>query len=140
MKKFWVSAILAAVLAGMFGVAPVMAAGGAGGSSNITNICDDAQANPGKYDESLLEIAGCKLDSDANAVPVVISLIQVVLTIVGVLTVAMIIYGGVTYIISTGDAVKIQRAKNTILYGVVGLVISLMAFAIVRFISVSIWG
>ena len=51
----------------------------------------------------------------------------------------VIILGGVYYVISQGEAAKITRAKNTILYGVVGLIISLLAYAIVNFVMTSVF-
>ena len=67
-------------------------------------------------------------------------IINVVIGIIGFIAVAMIIVGGVQYTTSAGDATKVTKAKNTILYGVVGLVIALLAFAIVNFILVNIFG
>lgn len=61
-------------------------------------------------------------------------IINVVLGIIGFVAVVMIIIGGVQYTTSSGDANKVTKAKNTIMYGVVGLVIALLAFAIVNFI------
>jgi hypothetical protein len=47
----------------------------------------------------------------------------------------MIIYGGFRYVISRGDAAHIKAAKETILYAVVGVVVSIVAFAIVSFVA-----
>ena len=66
-------------------------------------------------------------------------IINVVLGIIGFIAVAMIIVGGVQYTTSAGDAAKVTKAKNTILYGIVGLVIALLAFAIVNFILVNVF-
>jgi hypothetical protein len=49
----------------------------------------------------------------------------------------MIILGALRYVISAGDASKITQAKNTILYAVIGLVVALLAFAIVNFVLTS---
>jgi hypothetical protein len=46
----------------------------------------------------------------------------------------MIIVGGIRYVISAGNATQITAAKTTILYAIVGLVISIAAYAIVTFI------
>lgn len=61
-------------------------------------------------------------------------IINVALGVIGFVAVAMIILGGVQYTTSTGDAAKVTKAKDTILYGIIGLVIALLAFAIVNFI------
>ena len=65
--------------------------------------------------------------------------INVVLGVLGLLAVIVIIYGGFMYTTSVGDASKIKKAKDTIMYGVVGLVIALLAYAIVNFVVSSIF-
>ena len=62
------------------------------------------------------------------------AIINVVLGIAGLIAVFMMIYGGVVLATSQGDAAKVTKGKHTILYGVVGLVIALLAFAIVNFV------
>ena len=68
------------------------------------------------------------------------TIINVVITVLGLVAVAIVILGGVGYSTSQGDPAKATKAKNTILYGIVGLVISLLAFAIVNFVLSEIWG
>ena len=50
----------------------------------------------------------------------------------------LIIIGGVTYMTSSGDAGKVKKAKDTILYGVIGLVVVALAYAIVNFVITGI--
>lgn len=52
----------------------------------------------------------------------------------GVIAVGMIIYGGFIYTISNGDPAKIKKAKDALLYSVVGLVVVLVAFTITNFV------
>ena len=54
--------------------------------------------------------------------------------IVGVVSVIMIIIGGLKYITSAGDSGNVQGAKNTILYAIIGLVIVVLAQVVVRFV------
>ena len=56
------------------------------------------------------------------------------LYIVGALSVVMIIYGGLRYVISGGNSSAVTAAKNTILYAIVGLVISILSYAIINFL------
>lgn len=82
-------------------------------------------------------IAGCnveKTEGDNALMSRVKTIINVVLGIVGLVAVVMVIIGGISFITSQGDAAKISKAKNTVLYGVIGLVIALLAFAIVYFV------
>lgn len=62
------------------------------------------------------------------------NVIKILLTISGIISVIMIIVGGIRYTTSTGDSSTINSARETILYAIVGLVVSLMAFAIVSFV------
>ena len=57
-----------------------------------------------------------------------------ILYIVGVIAVIMLIIGGIKYVISGGDSKKVTDAKNTVLYAIIGLVIAVLAFAIVNFV------
>ena len=59
---------------------------------------------------------------------------NVMLFLVGAISVIMIIIGGLRYVISGGNSGNVTAAKNTILYAVVGLIISIMAYAIINFV------
>ena len=63
-----------------------------------------------------------------------------VLLIVGLISVIMLVYGGLRYILSGGDSKKVTDAKNTILYAIIGLSISMLAYAIVHFVLNSVIG
>lgn len=52
----------------------------------------------------------------------------------GIIAVIVMIIGGFFYVTSNGDANKIARGKNTILYAVVGLVVIIFAFVITQFV------
>lgn len=59
---------------------------------------------------------------------------NVLLFVIGIVAVIMIIIGGIRYTTSNGDASQAKAAKDTILYSVVGLIIAIMAYAIVRWV------
>lgn len=59
---------------------------------------------------------------------------NVMLFIVGAISVIMIVIGGLRYVISGGNTTNVTAAKNTILYAIVGLVISMLAYAIINFV------
>ena len=52
----------------------------------------------------------------------------------GVIAVIIIIIGGITFATSSGDSAKVAKAKNMILYAVIGLVVILAAFVITSFV------
>ncbi len=56
------------------------------------------------------------------------------LYVIGAVSVLMLIYGGIRYTISGGDEKAVTAAKNTILYAIVGIIVALLAFAIVNFV------
>ena len=66
------------------------------------------------------------------------TIINVVIGVIGFVAVVVIILGGVQYTTSAGDPGKVKKAKDTILYGIIGLVVALLAFAIVNFVLSSI--
>lgn len=59
---------------------------------------------------------------------------NVLLFIIGAIAVIMLIIGGIRYTISQGDSSAVQSAKNTILYAVIGIVVAILAYAIVNFV------
>jgi len=61
-------------------------------------------------------------------------IINGVLYVVGILAVVMVIIGGVKYTTSGGDQSAVTSAKNTIMYSIVGLVVAILAYAIVNFV------
>jgi hypothetical protein len=63
---------------------------------------------------------------------------DILIYIVGAVAVIMLIIGGFRYVISQGDAANVKAAKDTILYGIIGVVVAIMAFAIVNFVATSI--
>lgn len=54
--------------------------------------------------------------------------------IVGIISVVMIIVGGIRYITSGGDSGKVSSAQNTVLYAVIGLIVVALAQVIVKFV------
>jgi len=56
------------------------------------------------------------------------------LYIIGALSVIMIIVGGLRYVVSGGNTASVTAAKNTILYAIVGIVVALLAYAIINFV------
>lgn len=85
----------------------------------------DSGAEPDKYIEGKTSTT---LDQS------ILNIINAIIGVLGLVAVVVIIIGGVQYMTSSGDAGKVKKAKDTILYGVIGLVIVILAFAIVNFV------
>ena len=66
------------------------------------------------------------------------SLLQLIINsligIVGVAAVIMLIIGGFRYVFSQGNEKSVNAAKDTILYAIIGIVVAILAFAIVNFV------
>ena len=60
--------------------------------------------------------------------------INALFIVAGAIAVIILIAGGIRYITSTGDSTRIQKAKDTILYAVIGLIVVILARAIVGFV------
>lgn len=81
-----------------------------------------------------------KSPSDSGGLPAFIwtiglNIVEIMLQLVGYISVGFIIAGGFKYLTSTGSADDIAKAKKTILNAVIGLVISIFSVAIVNIIS-----
>ncbi|MBP7760285.1 hypothetical protein KA093_00650 [Candidatus Saccharibacteria bacterium] len=66
------------------------------------------------------------------------SIINLLLYILGAIAVLMIVIGGIRYTTSGGDQSGVKGAKDTILYAVIGLVVAMMAYAIVNFVVLNV--
>jgi len=62
---------------------------------------------------------------------------NVLLFIIGAISVIMLIIGGIRYVVSGGDQAAVTSAKNTILYAIVGIVVAILAYALVNFVITS---
>ena len=80
--------------------------------------------------------AGTSTPTDANVV--IKNVTNIMFFIIGAVSVIMLIYGGIRYTTSGGNANSVTAAKNTVIYSIVGLVISIFAYAIVNFIVTNV--
>ena len=70
----------------------------------------------------------------ASLTEIVQSILNWIFGSIGIVAVVMIIIGGFNFLTSAGDPGKVKKGKDTILYGIIGLVVALLAFAIVNFV------
>ena len=54
--------------------------------------------------------------------------------VVGAVAVIMVIIGGLKYVISMGHPQRVESARNTILYAIVGVVVAIASYAVVNFV------
>ena len=75
-----------------------------------------------------------------NPTEMVSEAIQWSVGICGLIAAIFVVYGGILYITSSGDSQKTQRAKQTILYALIGIAIVALAEIITAFVTNTING
>ena len=123
-KKIGILAAIVAIIASFVAV-PVYAA---------DDPCDYYKGP----DKDLICPSSQKTQSDATTT--IKNILNTVYLYVGIISTIVIIIGSVFYITAQGDAAKLVKAKSTIIAAVIGLVITLMAFAITTFVTDAIAG
>ena len=58
------------------------------------------------------------------------SIIQVVVSLTGLVAAGFFVLGGLSYITSSGNPLALQKAKRTLIFAGIGLVITIAAFAL----------
>ena len=91
-----------------------------------------AQVSEGINTATTSEMKGKSIDGKDGLIKTVVN---VLLWAVGILSVIMIIFSGFRYITSAGDASKTKSAQSTLIYSVVGLIVAIMAYAIVNMVT-----
>ena len=124
---------LRTVLQGLL-VVPVLALG----VSAFMPVAQPVQA----FDQGIADGAGAEQGKDQSAdlfgdEGIFRTITNVLLFIIGAVAVIMLIIGGIRYTVSGGDSGAVTSAKNTILYAVVGIIVAVLAYAIVNFVLTS---
>jgi len=68
---------------------------------------------------------------NADVAELILKVINYSLIVLGVLAVLIFIYAGFLYLTASGDQARIDRAKNTLLYAVVGVVVAVLGYVAV---------
>ena len=116
--KILTAGMLMVSLLGVF--TPVVSA------ANGINICSEENKNS-VYCQN-------KDSGEGQVNGIITTIVGVLLMAVGAISIIMIVIGGILFALSSGDAQKAAKARNTILYAVVGLIVSVFASAIVNFV------
>ncbi len=103
-------------------------------SLSIINIACFAASKPDacNMDPSFSEL--CDQHGEDDLMKTVGNVLNAIYGIIAVIAVVMIVIAGIKYSTSQGDPGKVQSAKGTILYAIIGLIITISAFAITNFI------
>ena len=121
MKIFTKILTAGVLIVGLLGVfTPVVSA------ANGINICSEENEN---------SVYCQNKDKGKDQVNGIIkTIVEVLLMAVGAISIIMIVIGGILFALSSGDTQKAAKARSTILYAVVGLIVSVFASAIVNFV------
>lgn len=104
--------------------------------------CDDARflTIPAWYRGLTVEQNGeCNIKKPENISQfiwkIVLNVTEILLHLIGYLTIGFIIFGGFKYMTSAGSADGMSKAKTTITNAVIGLILSIISIAIVNLVS-----
>lgn len=91
-------------------------------------------ALPGLYD-GLCANGQVDIQSAADLFVVVANVVRILMWVAGMLAVVVIIVGGIWYVTAYGDPARLKRAKEILNYAIAGLVMVILAYAVVTFIA-----
>ena len=96
--------------------------------------CPDKTIREGESVSALSECNVEKTEGEKSLMSNVSMLINVFASVMGFLAIGMIIYGGFMLLTAQGDPARIKRGKDVVLYSVIGLILVMLAYAIVNFV------
>ncbi len=101
------------------------------GNQQDATVCDQTDADNNQS-------SVCKADGSTNPLTgdngLITKAANIFAVITGVAAVIAIIIGGFEYVRSSGDSSKVNKAKNTILFAVIGLVVVVVARSVVALV------
>ena len=97
-----------------------------------TNVCDT------NVPQEIKDANGCGGGGSTDFANVICEIIKIVVGFMGAVAAIFVVVGGFQFMTSAGDAGKVAKAKQTILYSLIGLIVCVLAFAIVNFVITNI--
>ena len=131
MKKMLLFIVM---IAGMFAYTPLPAAHAADPLGRTCNQLEKDSTISPKKKEALKKSAACDTGDGNPITGVIKNITNVVSAVVGIAAVIMIIVGGISMMLAGGDTQKFANGRNTVLYAVIGIIVVVLAQALVRFI------
>ena len=127
MKKSKIVTIIAAIVLSIFGLSLIPNA------TYADSVCDHLDPSSPAYRAN-----GCGGTSTTDFSNTIIGIVNGIVGALSLVAVIFIVIGGINYMTSQGDPAKTKKAKDTILYAVIGLIVAVLAFAIVNFVIAKI--
>ena len=128
--KHYIQTLIIAALSVVMGSISVVTLSGAhvGAACDTSNLSISSGANCARGNEQPANLFGGE-----NSIFKRVT--DILLFLVGAISVIMLILGGIRYVVSGGDQAQVTAAKNTILYAIIGIVVAFLAYAAVNFVT-----
>ena len=154
-KINWLVIALMISLVGILGIPVLTNAACGDGSIDTYESCDSHCANAGDdsgkckcswadCDHTTCKCVGFWVPVTPNGIPekpldeVIMDITDWVLGFAGIIAILVIVYGGLLYLTSAGNEDQMEKGKKTLMWGILGLVIIGISYAIVKVI-VEVW-
>lgn len=80
------------------------------------------------------DLGDVKAPQESNLVVIITNYVKLMLVGAGIFATAIIIYGGIKYMTSSGNKNNIASAKTIIIYAIAGLILAMSAYAVIEFV------
>ncbi len=99
--------------------------------------CTGQSLFPDLFGGGLRKAGSCEVEITklSDLLILVANIISILMVVAGFVAIAFIIVGGFMYIASSGEPANIKKAKETIVNAVIGLVMAMVAFGVVKFVT-----
>ncbi len=81
-----------------------------------------------------VDAPGSVIGAETNITEIILQIASVLINVVMVVSVLVLILGGITYAIAAGNDFKIRKSKRMMMWSLIGLVVALLARTVVKFI------
>lgn len=76
----------------------------------------------------------CNADNKVNVITILLRIIQIALAVVDIFALFMFILGGFEFLISAGNEKMIKKAKDTLIWATLGILVITLSYSILKFI------
>lgn len=116
-STFLLTLLVAGSSAGALGSGQIISGSGHYASSAVGNACGGLSA---------ISTTGCTKGGN-SITGIAHTVVEILAVVVGVISIIMILFSGIRFILAGGDANAITSARQTLIYAIVGLVVAVLA-------------
>ena len=103
-------------------------------------VANAAYTGQSDYEIGTTDVNLAKGTGNVNIITTIVHLVNIVLGLLGLIAVIIIMIGGFKWMTAQGSEDKVEDAKKTIKYGLIGLAIIVLAYVIVRIVIAAVIG